>query len=294
MRLTSSRIELLSSILKSSQHSAHTGSKLAGLRTEIARICKIVLVERRLPGRCYQLYFSILNSLGIRFATVKTENGFLVKGYTHCLFMFYEVWSKRDYDISGFTLTKNMTVIDVGANQGFFSLYAASKGATVYALEPCAENFDVLKWNVEKNGLRDQVKMFNTAVASTEGRVTLFVGLDSAGGILSGTVSICNADRGGEGVQTRSVESVSLDSLLRDSHIQRCDLLKMDCEGAEYEILRNTSADSFRKIARISMECHGNRTREAVTILQDAGFEILSEGSGEAALLKATNTRLDG
>jgi FkbM family methyltransferase len=281
-------------MLKGSQHSAHAGGKLAGLRTEIARVCKILLIERRLPGRCYQLYFSVLNRLGIRFATVETKNGFVVKGYTHCLFMFYEVWSKRDYDILGFTLTKNMTVIDVGANQGFFSLYAASKGATVYALEPCAENFDVLRWNVEKNGLRDHVKMFNRAVAGKEGRVPLFVGLDSAGGILSGTVSICNANRGGEGVQRRSVESVTLDSLLRDSHIQRCDLLKMDCEGAEYEILRNTSADSFRKIARISMECHGNRMREAATILKNAGFEILSEGSGETSILKATNTRLDG
>jgi len=207
--------------------------------------------------------------------------------------MFYEVWGKKDYDIPGFTLTENMTVVDVGANQGFFSLYAASKGATVYAFEPCAENLGVLSWNVERNGLRGHVKMFNTAVAGKEGRVVLFVGMDSAGSILSGTVSICNADRGGEGVQTRSVESVTLDSLLRDLHIQRCDLLKMDCEGAEYEILRNTSADSFRKIARISMECHGNRTREAVTILKNAGFEILSEGSGGAAILKATNTKLD-
>lgn len=207
--------------------------------------------------------------------------------------MFYDVRSKRDYDIPQFTLTKNMTVVDVGANQGFYSLYAASKGATVYAFEPCKENFNVLKWNVDKNGLRDQVEIFNTAVAGKEGRVALFVGLDSAGGILSGTVSICNADRGGKGVQTRSVESVTLGSLLHNLHIQRCDFLKMDCEGGEYEILRNTSADSFRKIARISMECHGN-TRETVTILKNAGFEILSEGSGWAAILKATNTRLDG
>jgi FkbM family methyltransferase len=232
--------------------------------------------------------------LGIRFATVKTKNGFLVKGYTHCFFMFYEIWSKRDYDIPNFTLTEKMTVVDVGANQGFFSLYAASKGATVFAFEPCGENFDVLKLNVLKNGLTHQVKMFNTAVTAKKGRVTLFVGVDAAGGILSGSASICNADRGGEGVQTRSVESVTLDSLLHDLHIRRCDLLKMDCEGAEYEILRNTSADSFRKIARISMECHGNRMREAVTILKDAGFEILSEGSGEAAILKAKNTRIDG
>lgn len=68
----------------------------------------------------------------------------------------------------------------------------------------------------------------------------------------------------------------------------------MDCEGAEYEILGNTSADSFRKIARISMECHGHRMPEAIAILKNAGFEIVSAGWGEAAVLKARNTRLDG
>lgn len=284
-----------SSILKTAlQDPANAESRLSRLMTEITRIYKIILIERRLPGRCYQLYFSLLNSLGIRLATVKTRNGFIVKGYTHCLFMFYEVWSKRDYDIPGFTLTKDMTVVDIGANQGFFSLYAASKGANVYAFEPCAENFDILKWNVEKNCLGDQVRMFNRAIGGKQGRVALYVGLDSAGEILSGTVSICNPNRGGEGVQIRSVESMTLDSLLLDSQIQRCDFLKMDCEGAEYEILGNTSADSFRKIARISMECHGNRTREVATILKNVGFEILTEGSGEAVILKATNRELDG
>jgi FkbM family methyltransferase len=260
--------------------------------SEIIRICKIILIDRRLPGRCYQLYFSFLNRLGIRFATIKAKNGFIVKGYTHCLFIFYEIWSKKDYDLPDFTLTTNAIVVDVGANQGFFSLYAASKGATVYAFEPCAENFEVLKWNVGKNGLGDRVKVFNTAVTSIQGPVSLFVGLDARQGILSGTVSTRNANRGGEEVQTRSVESVTLDSLLHDLHIERCDFLKMDCEGAEYEILENTSKISFRKIARLSMECHENRMSEAATILKKAGFEIVCEGVGEAGILKAKNTQL--
>ena len=261
--------------------------------SEIARICKIILVERRLPGRCHQMYFSFLNWLGVRSTTVRSPNGLAIKGYTHCISMYYEIWGKKDYDIAGFTLNSGMTVVDVGANQGFFSLYAASQGATVYAFEPCAENFEILKWNVVTNQLSDQVKMFNSAVTGKDGEVPLFVGLDASGEILSGSVSVLNENRGGKGVQLRSVESVTLDSLLRNLHIERCDFLKVDCEGAEYEILRNTSRDSFSKIARISMECHDGRMGEAIATLKNAGFEIVYQRPGETGVLKAVNPQLD-
>lgn len=262
-------------------------NKLSALREEFSRICRIILVERRLPGRCYQLYFSFLNRLGIRFATVKSRNGFVIKGYTHCFYMFYEIWGKQDYDIPGINLTKGTVVIDIGANQGFFALYAASKGATVYAFEPCIENFEVLKWNVETNGLSDVVKIFNVAVTGQQGHVELFVGVDATGQVVSGNPSTGSAHRTGEHVLTRSIQSVTLDSLLREFPIQRCDFIKMDCEGAEYDILSNTSNESFGKIEAISIECHDNRMREAVTILKNAAFDILHEKYGETGILKA-------
>src|ERR1039457_5338179 len=261
------------------------------LMGKLARAFRILVFERRLPGRFYQLYFSLLNKLGIRLATIKLKNGLTIKGYTHCFTMFYEVWSKKDYDIPNFTFGEGMTVIDIGANQGFFTLYAASKGANVYSFEPCTDNFEILKWNVKKNGLEDRVKMHNEAVTGKKGRVQLFVGLDASGGILSGSVSTCNSNRGGIGVNTRSVESTTLDSLFDDLHIQKCDFLKIDCEGAEYEILRNTSQSSFNKIARVSMEAHENRVQEAATILKNAGLKIIYCRSGETGLLKARKDR---
>jgi FkbM family methyltransferase len=204
--------------------------------------------------------------------------------------MFHEVWSKKDYDLPGFSLEKNMTVLDIGANQGFFSLYAAVKGATVYAFEPCSDNFSVLSENVHANGLEDKIKLFNAAVTGKNGPVLFFVGQNAAGRILSGSASTSNPNRGGKTTQTRSVDSVTLDSVLQDHHIEHCDFLKMDCEGAEYDILRNTSRASFAKIARIAMECHSNRMSEAVAILQEVGFKIVSQTTGEAGILKAVNT----
>jgi FkbM family methyltransferase len=285
------RMTLPPQVAKASQHGESTRSSRGSWMSGIASIFKIILVERRMPGRCIQLYYSLLNSFGIRFAVIKWNNGFKIKGYTNCLYLFYEIWSKKNYDIPGFALTPKMVVIDIGANQGFFSLYAASKGATVYAFEPGAENLEVLKWNVSKNALGDQVKVFNTAISSKVGQVPFFVGIDASQEIRSTTGSICNANRGGKEVQSRSVESVTLDSVFHDLHIEKCDFLKIDCEGAEYEILSSTSPDSFRKIARISMECHSYRLPEAASILKNAGFKIVYEESGEAAMLKAVNTQ---
>jgi FkbM family methyltransferase len=258
---------------------------------KLSRGLRIVLVERRLPGACYRWYYNLLNRMGIRITTIRWKNGLTVKGYTHCLTMFHEVWSKRDYDQPGFRLGRGMTVVDIGANQGFFSLYAASQGANVYAFEPCTDNFEILKWNVAKNGLEGSVHAFNQAVTGKKGNVAFFVGTDSSGGILSGSASTYDANRGGIGVQTRSIQSTTLDSLLDDSHIGKCDFLKMDCEGAEYEILANTSQESFDRIARISMEVHSGRFQEAVDTLVQAGFEMIYVRPGEAGLVKARNKR---
>ena len=115
-----------------------------------------------------------------------------------------------------------------------------------------------------------------------------------SGEILSGSVSTCNPNRGGIGVKATQVESVTLDSIMDDLRIGKCDFLKMDCEGAEYEILRNTSRRTFRKIGRISMECHGNRMSEAETMLKEAGFDIVCARPGITGVLKAVNTHSDG
>jgi FkbM family methyltransferase len=183
-------------------------------------------------------------------------------------------------------------VVDVGANQGFFSLYAANKGATVYAFEHCTENFEVLRWNISTNNMEDRVKAFNAAVTGKKGHIPFFVGRDASGEILSGTASTRNENRGGKTVETRAVDSVTLSSLLDDLRIEKCDFLKMDCEGAEYEILVNTSHAIFSRIARVSMECHENRVQEAAAILKDAGFDIVSQKDEEAGILKAVNNRV--
>jgi hypothetical protein len=53
-----------------------------------------------------------------------------------------------------------------------------------------------------------------------------------------------------------SVECITLDELFEEHKIDRCDLVKMDIEGAEYETLYNASDDTLGKIGRIVGEYH--------------------------------------
>ncbi|MEN6473656.1 MAG: FkbM family methyltransferase [Syntrophaceae bacterium] len=50
-------------------------------------------------------------------------------------------------------------LLDVGANIGIYTLYAASRGITVYAFEPMAENYHHLVRNIEHNGYRNAVAL---------------------------------------------------------------------------------------------------------------------------------------
>ena len=254
---------------------------------QVGSLLRILLIEQRVPGKCYQCYYNLLKALGFKTTTIRVGGGVTLKGYTECLSIAQEVWSKRVYDHADFPFRHGMVVVDIGANQGFFSLYAASKGATVYAFEPSSENFGLLTHNVAANPCGRRVKAFQAAVAGTKGTVTLFVGLDPRGEILSASASIMNANRGGAGVKSESVEATTLDNVLRDNRIDHCDFLKMDCEGAEYEILKNTSADTFSRIRRISMETHAGRGREAVDNLELQGFEILEFDDSQAGFIKA-------
>jgi FkbM family methyltransferase len=257
-----------------------------------AHLLRVVFVERRMPGAIYTIYGNLLNRIGIRTVSTTTPNGFVVRCLTNCIGLFHEVWTTHDYDIEGLSLGVDSVVIDIGANQGFFTLYAARDGAKIFAFEPNADTFRMLRENVARNSLQDRVVAFNEAVTGREGLRDLYIGFDSKGNMLSGTASIVNSNRGGDSVVVESARSTTLDKIFEDNMIDRCDLLKMDCEGAEYEILANASQRTFDKIGSVSMEFHDGRGQEAADALERFGFEIISKTDAEFGMIKARNGKV--
>jgi FkbM family methyltransferase len=160
-------------------------------------------------------------------------------------------------------------VIDIGANIGAFSVLAATQNhaLTVYSYEPFAENFRLLQENIRLNGVDGQIKAFQCAVGAQRQTKTVF--LTVAGGASS------MYERHGQKVD---LEVVALKDILADNHLERCDLLKVDCEGSEYEVLYSTPDDVFARIDAIGMEFHEQfgtgKGEELRTFLEGRGFRV--------------------
>ncbi|MCX7681250.1 MAG: FkbM family methyltransferase [Anaerolineae bacterium] len=159
-----------------------------------------------------------------------------------------ETWLDRFYERFGAPIREGWTVVDVGAGIGDFAIYAAlrSPTSTVYAFEPFPESFRLLEENLRANQVSN-VRAFPEALAACTGEALL----DTSSGepLQCGTAALSDPSRG------LAVPALSLaDALERIGG--RCDLMKMDCEGAEYDILFSAPDSVFRRIAHLVMEVH--------------------------------------
>jgi len=145
-------------------------------------------------------------------------------------------------------LTQKSTIVEIGANVGTFTVYAAcqSDGLQIYCYEPVAENFKLLLENIRANSLESRVRPYNYAVAAQAGERIIYLET-------SPEHSFSQVTRNSAGV---TVRCVSLHDILRDNDLQKVDVLKINAEGAEYEILYSTSDSCFEKINEIRMEYH--------------------------------------
>lgn len=187
--------------------------------------------------------------------------------------VFLDVFHFGTYDRPpGFQIGRRDVVIDIGANIGFFALKAsrlASEGS-VYAFEPCSFHFDLLKENVRRNGAHN-VTASKEAVWGSLTRLELLFSFDDE----PDQTSIYNMG----GSKKEVVDTVTLEEIFRRHAIQACDFLKMDCEGAEYEILFNTPDAVLGAIRRIALEWHrfeeSHQPQELAAFLRGKGFTLI-------------------
>jgi FkbM family methyltransferase len=190
------------------------------------------------------------------------------------LALFGEIWAERCYAPSR-PLVPGEVIVDIGANVGVFALWAAREfpGARIVALEPAPGAFEQLQRNVSANKA-DNVTSAALACGGQSGRVELF----SRGPSVLNTVFRRDA-YGSEFTRNGSVDVASLEEVFRRFDIGRCRLLKLDCEGAEYEILGAAPAEVLARVDEIAMEYHvglnDHQPEELEAILERAGFDVV-------------------
>ena len=171
--------------------------------------------------------------------------------------IYDEIWVDKVYG----DVAHGWTVLDIGANIGFFTLFALEASARVYAYEPEEKNFDRLKSQLDEN--KTAANIYRCAVASdNEGR-NLYLNAENIGG------HRITHDAGG-GIQR--VPSITLNQIIEE--VGHVDLIKMDCEGAEREIFWVATPETMAKIDRIRMEYHPIRPLPKFLEMMNPYFDI--------------------
>lgn len=149
-----------------------------------------------------------------------------------------DVWSVKEtfidrfYEVHGCPIGEGWLIIDIGGGIGDFSIFAARRAPTnrVYAFEPFPGSFALLQSNLNRNQVAN-VQAFQEAIWSNRGSLAL----DTSAGE---PVQFISREAEGQGVDGKViVPCASLAEVFERLGVQRCDLLKIDAEGAEYPIL---------------------------------------------------------
>jgi len=161
--------------------------------------------------------------------------------------MYEDIFIKKEYFHDKCVIDEDDIVVDIGANIGMFSRFAKfCKAKKVYSFEPHKENFKCLIRNKPPN-----CKAFNYAIAGKDKLSNLYIDQNIGGHSL-----IYNNTNNTKTNQIVKVECRSINSLFEENYFEKIDFLKIDVEGAEYEILREITDENLQKINKISLEYH--------------------------------------
>lgn len=138
---------------------------------------------------------------------------------------------------------KDLTFLDIGANIGLVSIYAADSCARIVAIEPAPETFNVLRSMTL--GLK-QIECVCAALAPEDGPCEFFRNQDN-------TTASSTVNTFGEFMQ---VNGLKLSSILRIHQLEHVDVCKCDVEGAEGESLTFEELHDARMIKSWWIETH--------------------------------------
>lgn len=155
-----------------------------------------------------------------------------------------------------------MTVVDVGANRGYFTLMAGhlvGAGGRVLAVEADPRACRLIRANLERNGLT-HVVLVEGAVA--EGDAVLVFGDYDPGVNDGGNCGLAPSTTIAAAGPRREIRARALYDVLDEAGLERVDLVKMDIEGGEARALRGLGRRLARgAVDRILLELHPNHLR---------------------------------
>jgi len=168
------------------------------------------------------------------------------------------VFFEQVYD---FLPVSDKVVIDIGANIGDSSIYFALKGAKkVIAIEPFPQNYRLAKKNIELNKLNDKIDLLLCGCSNNQGFLVVGEEKVGAGSNLKKSIS------------GTKIPLITLADLVSKYEIYSA-VLKLDCEGCEYDSIMTADESILSKFTHIQIEYHYGY-KNLKNKLENCGFEV--------------------
>lgn len=177
-----------------------------------------------------------------------------------------EIYARKVYfPFPKFKLEKDMTVVDLGADVGVFSVLAGLIAKKVISLEPRSESLEKIRKNAEQNNCLDKIKIIWGMIGPN-----------------SGMVADPNISQKIFGSKKPPV--LTMQDLFEKHDLKRIDFLKIDIEGSEFDLFKD-NLNWLSEVDLIAMEVHASFERHGIFIpcgdinlikktLEKAGFKV--------------------
>lgn len=198
--------------------------------------------------------------------------------------VFKEIFLENVYNIDAVVsqLPQKPVIIDIGANAVFFDVLILSKvkDAKIFAYEPIPRNIQQIKTTLEANAaIKNNVNIYQLAVTGrASDKIDLFIESEDENSVIASIFSDFNKSNANK----ISVDTITLTDIILKNDLAEIDILKVDCEGSEYDIFYNTDPALIRRAKMILLEVHDldadqKNIKAMSKFLVDAGYDVTHE-----------------